>query len=105
MAKFLVSIGDSDKYAVNFNGDKNQFENSECVASLKEKISDYLTHAFPAGGFKAVVPLEIVEDNGAKDYLPLDDTTLPQLLKSAATQVEVMQRTDTQNLNAPFDQD
>ena len=105
MAKFLVSVGDSDKYAVDFDGDKHQFENSDYVATLKEKVAGFLNKNFPSGGFKAVVPLTIVEDDGAKDYKTLDASTLPELLKSAATQVEVLQNINIQNLNAPFDKE
>ena len=105
MAKFLVSVGDSDKYALDFNGDKKQFENSEVLANLKDKVADYLKKEFPTGGFDAVVPFNIMEDDGAKDYMPLNEKTLPQLLSSAATQVDVLRRTNLQNLNAPFDKE
>ena len=105
MAKFLVSIGDSDKYVVNFDGDKKQLENCECIVELKNKVSDYLKKTFPTGGYEAVVPLEITEDDGARNYQALDETTLPELLKSASMQVEVLRRTNEQNLNAPFDKD
>ena len=105
MSKFLVSVGDSDKYAVNFDGDKKQFENSDFMASLKAKVADFLKSKFPMGGFKSVVPFDVVEDDGAKNYLPLDEQHIPELLKSAARQVEVLLRNKMQNLNAPFDKD
>lgn len=105
MAKFLVSIGDSDKYLVEFEGDKKAFENSECMKDLYAKIDSYLKEKFPTGGFKDLVKSEVVEDDAAKGYTKLDASSIPALLEDAARQVEVMRRTDMQNLNAPFDQD
>ena len=103
MSKYIVSIGDSDKYAIEFNGNKNEFLNSDVYKGFKDKIEGYLKKEFPAGGFSAVDVIKVEE--GDSDYPPLTDDNFKVLLDSAKRQAQVLNRTDEQNLNAPFDQD
>lgn len=105
MGKYLVSIGDSDKYAVNFPGSLNEFKNSEIVKSLKDKASKLLSDKFPLGGFADVVPLHIEETDNIAGYTELNASTIADILKSATKQIGVEKFTDKLNLNAPFDKD
>lgn len=102
MAKYLVSIGDSDKYAVEFPGSLDAFKNSEKFKELKDKAASFLKDKFPLGGFADVVPFHIEEAKENTDYPTLD---IAALIKSAAKQIGVEKFTDKLNLNAPFDKD
>lgn len=103
MSKYIVSVGDSDKYAVDYAGNKKEFMDSDVYKEIKEKIEDYLQKEFPAGGFSAVDVIKVEEGGG--EYEPLTADNFRTLLDSAKRQAEVLSRTNEQNLNAPFDQD
>ena len=105
MSKFLLSVGDSDKYAIQFDGDKKSLENSAYLKDLKDKINDFLKKEFPAGGFAAVDSIKVEEGEESAIYPPLDEDNFKALLHSAKRQVEVLNQTKEQNLNAPYDQD
>ena len=102
MSKYLVSFGDSDKYEVDFPGSLNEFQNSDIVKNLKDKMTNFLKEKFPTGDFSDIVPLHIEEADG-KDYPKLDLSKIQDLLKNAVTQIGVEKFTDKLNLNAPFD--
>ena len=103
MGKYLVSFGDSNKYEVDFPGTLDQFKNSETVASLKEKVADFIKSKFPAASnLENIVPVHI-EEAGNGSYEKLDLSKIGDLLKDALTQVGVDKFTDKLNLNAPFD--
>ena len=103
MAKYLVSFGDSDKYAVDFPGTLDQFKNSDTVKGLKDKVMSFLKDKFPMGNFADMVPLHIEEADGKSGYQELDMSKIGDILKNAATQIGVEKFTDKLNLNAPFD--
>ena len=103
MSKYLVSFGDSDKYAVDFPGSLEEFKNSDKVKELKDKVNEFLKDKFPAGNFENIVPLHIEEADGKTEYPALDFSKVKDLLKDAATQIGVEKFTDKLNLNAPFD--
>ena len=103
MAKYLVSFGDSDKYAVDFPGTLDQFKNSDNVKGLKDKVMSFLKDKFPMGNFADMVPLHIEEADGKSGYQELDMSKIGDILKNAATQIGVEKFTDKLNLNAPFD--
>ena len=105
MSKYLVSVGDSDKYAVEFPGSLEEFKNSDKFKSLKEKVENFLKEKVPMGGFSNIVPFHIEEADGNGDYPTLDASTISDILKSAMTQIGVEKFTDKLNLNAPFDKD
>ena len=42
MSKYLVSVGDSDKYAVEFPGTLAEFEKSDKIKDLKDKIASFI---------------------------------------------------------------
>ena len=105
MSRYLVSFGDSDKYAVEFPGTLDQFKNSDVLKNLKEKAMDFLKEKFPMGNFADVVPLHVEEADANTNYPELDKTTIAELLKNAVTQIGVEKFTDKLNLNAPFDKD
>lgn len=103
MSKYLVSFGDSDKYAVEFPGSLEELKNSDKIKDLKAKVEGFLKDKIPAGGFEAVVPLHIEEADPKVNYPELDKATVQDLLKNAMTQIGVEKFTDKLNLNAPFD--
>lgn len=103
MSKYLVSFGDSDKYAVEFPGNLNQFKDSDILKEIRQKVNTYLKEKFPTGNFSDIVPLHIEEASGDTEYPKLDLSDLSGLLKNAATQIGVENFTDKLNLNAPFD--
>ena len=103
MSKYLVSFGDSDKYAVEFPGSLDEFKNSDKVKDLKDKAMSFLKEKFPMGNFADVIPLHIEEAKGNENYPELDKATVADLLKNAMTQIGVEKFTDKLNLNAPFD--
>ena len=105
MSKYLVSVGDSDKYVVNFDGDLDSFKNSDVYKGIKDKVEEYLKKVFPMGGFSAVDVFHVEKKDDAQGYEELTLKTLPEMLKSAVSQVNVLNRTNLQNLNAPFDKD
>lgn len=105
MAKYLVSIGDSDKYAVDFPGSLNDLKNSDIIKGLKDKASKLLSDKFPMGGFADIVPVHIEETDSAAGYTELNASTIDDILKSAVRQIGVEKFTDKLNLNAPFDKD
>lgn len=103
MAKYLVSVGDSDKYAVEFPGSLEAFKDSDKFKEIKDKVTSFLKEKLPMGGFADVVPFHVEEAEGKTGYKELDANTISSLLKSAMTQVGVDKFTDKLNLNAPFD--
>lgn len=103
MNKYLVSFGDSDKYAVEFPGTLSQFESSDVLKGLKEKVASFLKDKFPMGAFADVIPVHVEEADGKTDYPQLDMSKIGELLKNVATQIGVEKFTDKLNLNAPFD--
>lgn len=105
MGKYIVSIGDSNKYEVEFPGSIDDFKNSSQIKELKEKATDFLKEKFPMGGFADVVPFHIEEAHGTTNYPKLDMANISDMLKSATTQIGVEKFTDKLNLNAPFDKD
>ena len=102
MGKYLVSIGDSNKYEVDFPGSLDQMKNSDIVKNLKEKVDDFLKSKFPAGNFADIVPIHVEEADG-KDYEKFDLSKISDIIKNAVTQIGVEKFTDKLNLNAPFD--
>lgn len=103
MSKYLVSFGDSDKYAVDFPGTLEQFKNSDMIKGLVEKVEDFMKEKFPMGNFADVIPLHIEEADGKSGYQELDNATVTDILKNAMTQIGVENITNKLNLNAPFD--
>lgn len=104
MSKYLVSIGDSDKYAVDFPGSLDQFKNSDKFKEIKDKVGEFLKEKFPLGNFSDIVPIHVEEADG-KDYPTLDPSLITDLIKSATKQINVQSFTDKLNLNAPFDKE
>lgn len=103
MSKYLISFGDSDKYAVDFPGSLDEFKKSDKIKDLKDKVMSFLKEKFPTGNFEDIVPIHIEEADGKTGYPELDTTTVTDLLKNAVTQIGVGKITDKLNLNAPFD--
>lgn len=102
MGKYLVSIGDSNKYEVDFPGTLDEFKNSDKVKELKEKAMAFLKEKFPTGDFSNIVPIHIEESDGG-NYPKLDLSEIKDMLKDAVTQIGVEKFTNKLNLNAPFD--
>lgn len=100
---YIVSFGDSNKYRVSFPGSKEEFEKSDLLKGLKDKVCDYLKGKFPTGGFADTVRIDVEDSDGRGNYPELDKTNLEDLLKSLARQVEVMREGKELNNNAPFD--
>ena len=105
MSKYLISVGDSDKYAVEFPGSLEQFKNSDKFKELKDKLEGFLKEKVPMGGFANIVPIHVEEADSAANYPTLDAATVSNLFKSALNQIGVEKFTDKLNLNAPFDKD
>ena len=105
MSKYLVSVGDSDKYAVEFTGSLEEFKNSDKFKELKDKVTSFLKEKVPMGGFSDIVPFHVEEADGKTDYPVLDASNLTSLLKDSLRQIGVEKFTDKLNLNAPFDKD
>ena len=103
MSKYLVSFGDSDKYAVEFPGSLEEFKNSDVVKNLTEKVDDFVKGKFPMGNVLDVIPLHIEEADNTSGYENLDASKIGDIIKNALTQVGVENFTDKLNLNAPFD--
>lgn len=103
MAKYLVSVGDSDKYAVEFPGSIEQFKDSDKFKEIKEKVFSFLKEKVPMGNFADIVPFHVEEADGKTDYPALDASTISGIMKSALGQIGVEKFTDKLNLNAPFD--
>ena len=102
MGKYLVSLGDSNKYEVDFPGSIEQFKDSDIIKNLKSKVDEFLKSKFPAGNFADIVPFHIEEADGG-NYEKLDLTKIGDIVKNAVTQIGVEKFTDKLNLNAPFD--
>lgn len=105
MSKYLLSIGDSDKYAVEFPGSLDQFKSSSQFKEIKDKVAAFLSEKFPMGGIADIVPIHVEEADGKTEYPQFDLSKLKDLLNSASTQIGVEKFTGKLNLNAPFDQD
>lgn len=100
--KYLISFGDSTRYRVAFDGNRDEFENSDKLRGIRREVEDFLKKEFPTGGYDDIVELTVADDDG-RDYTDLDKDGLADLLQSVKTQVEVQRDTDEINLNAPFD--
>lgn len=100
--KFVVSFGDSTRYIVNFDGDRDAFIQSEKLADIKRRVDDFLKKEFPTGGYEAVIEMNVADDDG-RTYPVLDETGFGELLKSVKRQVEVAREDTELNNNAPFD--
>ena len=103
MKKYAISFGDSDKYIVTFQGSKEEFENSDKLRVITDRVKDYLKETFPTGGYADAIELNI-EDGDGKDYEDLETAGIDALLKSVKRQVEVLREGEELNNNAPFDQ-
>lgn len=104
MKTYSISFGDSDRYNVSFNGSKEEFEKSDKLRVIKERIGDFLKERFPSGGYSRLVNLTI-EDSDNTEYPDLDRVGIEPLLKSIKRQVEVMREVKELNNNAPFDKE
>ena len=100
---YLVSFGDSDKYAVEFPGSLAEFEKSDKLKEIKDKVMNFLKEKVPMGNFADMIPLHVEECKDASGYPTLDLSKLQDLLKNTLTQIGVEKFTDKLNLNAPFD--
>ena len=105
MGKILISIGDSDKYAVDYAGNSGEFEKSPEYREIVSKVIDFLNEKFPSGGFDSVLEFKVEDCGDSNGAEPLTENNWEALLKDVARQVEVIRRTNEQNLNAPYDQD
>lgn len=103
MKNYIISFGDSAKYRVSFDGTRDEFEKSDKLLSIREKVNDYLKKEFPADDYEAVTRLNVNDDDGG-DYESFDDAGIGSLLESVKTQVEVELDTEELNNNAPYDQ-
>lgn len=103
MSKYLVSFGDSDKYAVDFPGSLDELKKSDKIKTVVDKVEGFLKEKFPMGGFADIVPLHIEEAKDNVNYPELDKATIEDLVKNAVKQIGVEKFTDKLNLNAPFD--
>lgn len=99
---FIVSFGDSTRYKMFFDGTKEEFEASDKLKEIKDKVSSFLKEKFPTGGYEETVEINVADDDG-RDYKDLEKVGLNDLLKSLECQVEVMREGKELNNNAPFD--
>lgn len=105
MKKYDIQVGDSDKYYVNYAGSLEEFLHSADYKGIKDKLFGLLKEEFPEGGYEDVVKVHVEECTTENCCEPLDESGFAALAKSAKRQIEVKDRTNEQNLNAPFDQD
>lgn len=105
MSKLALRIGDSDKYSVDYEGSKESFLNSGLYKEIRDKVFTALKEEFPEGGYEDVVRIEVEECKDGNCADELNDAAIRELQKSAKRQIEVKERTEEQNLNAPFDKD
>ena len=103
MRNYLVSFGDSNKYAVKFDGNKEEFLNSPKFKDIKDKVIDFIKSKFPMGGFGDAVNFDVEEVDDASGYPELDKNALENLVKSVSEQIKVVLQGKGLNLNAPFD--
>ena len=103
MKKYAVSFGDSDKYIVSFDGSKQEFEKSDKLRVIKDRVAEYLKEKFPVGGYSETVELNVEEASGDKGFQNLDEAGLESLLHSVGRQVEVLLEGEELTNNAPYD--
>ena len=99
---YIVSFGDSTRYRVAYDGSKEEFEASEKLRDIKNKVFDFLKEKFPTGGYEDAVKISVADDDG-RSFPDLDNAGCDELLKSVARQVEVLREGKELNNNAPFD--
>lgn len=97
-----MSFGDSTRYRVAFDGDKEAFLSSEKLKDIKKKVDSFLKEKFPTGGYADVVEMSVADDDG-RDFPDLDKESIDSLLKSVETQVKVLREGKELNDNAPYD--
>lgn len=102
--KYVISFGDSTKYRISYDGTLKDFENSDKLRIIKDKVNDFLKSEFPDGGYHHLTELTVAEDDG-RDYTDFDKEGFSHLLDSLKTQVEVMKDTFELNNNAPYDKE
>lgn len=102
MKTYIISFGDSDKYAVKYPGSLDEFKKSEVMEHVRKAVNDYLKKEFPTGGYSDLIKCH-VEECDCAGYEVLDDRTLNSLLGSVKRQVEVLRQDNAINNNAPYD--
>lgn len=99
--KYIVSFGDSTRYRVDFDGNRDEFLGSDKLKDIKKRVEDFLKEKFPTGGYDKVVALSVADDDG-REVPDLDEKDFSALLDSVARQVEVLREGEELNNNAPF---
>lgn len=100
---YIVSFGDSGKYLVPFDGDKDEFEKSHLFQNIKSSVFDYVKRKFPAVDINAVLPFKVETSDGySADYSVIDNENIVKIKHDAARQVEVMMQDKKMNDTAPF---
>ena len=103
MSTYLVSFGDSNKYAVDFPGSLDEFKNSDIVKGLMDKVDSFVKDKFPLGNIENIIPVHVEEVKDVTGYEKFDLSKISDIIKNAVKQVGVQNLTDKLNLNAPFD--
>ena len=96
MKAFILSFGDSGKFIVPFDGSLEEFEKSEKLKQIKDKL--------PTEKYKNVLNIQIEECTSAEsDYRMLDEDNFEKLKKEMERQVEVKAGYQNLNKNARYD--
>lgn len=100
---FIVSFGNSDKYAVSFDGSKEEFEKSDTFRHIKDDVIGAVKEKFPEAAckFSLTPKVEDAPDDKAQ-YPILDPENLEKLKRDALRQIEVKMQDKTLNSDAPY---
>ena len=104
MKAFILSFGDSGKFIVPFDGSLEEFEKSEKLKQIKDKLYEAVKDKLPTETHKDVLDIQIEECTSAEsDYRMLDENNFEKLKKEMERQVEVKAGYQNLNKNARYD--
>ena len=104
MKAFILSFGDSGKFIVPFDGSLEEFEKSEKLKQIKDKLYEAVKDKLPTEKYKDVLDIQIEECTSAEsDYRMLDENNFEKLKKEMERQGEVKAGYQNLNKNARYD--
>lgn len=104
MKAFILSFGDSDKYIVPFDGTREEFEKSEELKHIEDRLYDSIKEKFPGKLCKNLLQPKIEDYDTHKGTYPvLDDDNLKKLKDNMERQMEVRAGYENLDKNARFD--
>ena len=82
MKAFILSFGDSDKYIVPFDGTREEFEKSEELKHIEDRLYDSIKEKFPGKLCKNLLQPKIEDYDTIREPIQCSTTTISKNSKT-----------------------